>query len=215
VGAFGTKAFLDDALVNSANVVTPAGVIMNNLFTERYLRVVDQAGISGTAPLFGKNYFEGNVGYLRSTTAGDRMGGTLRLIFPVSDKIAFTLEGGVNETLLGRGNTGRVVAGVQFGNQIRPRDFLEARHPIPGEIPRLRYEVLTRTVRKGNAPPVADAGPNQTLTGAATVTLDGSASYDPDGDPITFQWVQESGPSVALSAATSAKTTFAAAAGQV
>jgi len=215
VGAFGTKAFLDDALVNSANVVTPAGVIMNNLFTERYLRVVDQAGLSATLPLFGKNYLESNLGYLRSTTAGDRIGGTMRLIFPVSNKIAFTLEGGMNETLLGPGNNGRVVAGVQFGNHLRPADFLEAKHPIPVQIPRLRYEVLTRTVRKGNAAPVADAGPNQTLTAAAKVTLNGSASYDPDGDPITFQWVQESGPGVALSASTSAITTFAAAAGQV
>ena len=153
VGAFGTKAFLDDAIVNSANVITPAGVFMNNLVTERYLRVVDQAGLSGTAPLFGKNYFEGNVGYLRSTTAGDRLGGTLRLIFPVSDKIAFTLEGGVNETLLGRGNNGRVVAGVQFGNQHSAARFPGPKHPVPVQIPRVRYEVLTRTVRNGNAAP--------------------------------------------------------------
>ena len=214
VGAFGTKAFLDDALVNSANVVTPAGLFMNNLFSERYLRVVDQAGLSGTFPLFGKNYAEGNLGYLRSTTAGDRVGGTLRLIFPVSNKIAFTLEGGMNETLLGPANNGRVVAGVQFGSPTRPRDYLDSPHPVPVQIPRLRYEVLTRTVRKGNAAPVADAGPNQTLTTAQTVTLDGSASYDPDGDPITFQWVQEAGPGVTLSAPAAAKTTFAAAAGQ-
>ena len=215
IGVFGTKAFLDDALVNSTNVITPSGVLLNNLFTERYLRVVDQAGMSGTFPLFGKNYAEGNLGYLRSTTAGDRVGGTLRLIFPLTHKIAFTLEGGLNETLLGPGNNGRVVAGVQFGNTLRPTDYLESNHPVPVQIPRLRYEVLTRTVRKGNAAPIADAGPNQFLPGAQTVTLNGSASYDPDGDPITFQWVQEAGPAVTLSAPTAAITTFAAATGQV
>jgi hypothetical protein len=214
VGVFGTKAFLDDALVNSVNVVTPSGAIMNNLFTETYLRVVDQAGLSGTFPLFGKNYAEGNLGYLRSTTAGDRLGGTLRLIFPVSNKIAFTLEGGMNETLLGPSNNGRVVAGVQFGSPTRPKDYLDSPHPVPVQIPRVRYEVLTRTVRKGNAAPVADAGPNQVLPSAQTVTLNGSASYDPDGDPITFQWVQEAGPGVTLSAPTAAITTFSAAAGQ-
>ena len=105
IGAFGTKAFLDDALVNRTNLISSTGVLLNNFALERYLRVVDQAGMSGTAPLFGKNYLEGNFGYLRSTTAGDRIGGTLRFIFPVSNKIAFTLEGGLNETLLGPGTT--------------------------------------------------------------------------------------------------------------
>ncbi|MSV34541.1 MAG: OmpA family protein [Bryobacterales bacterium] len=207
IGAFGTKAFLDDALVNRT-------LISSSFALERYLRVVDQAGVSGNAPLFGNNYLEGNLGYLRSTTAGDRVGGTLRLIFPVTDKIAFTLEGGMNETLLGRGNNGRAVAGLQFGNRLQPRDFLTSNHPIPVQIPRIRYEVLTRTARIGNQAPVADAGPNQALPGSATVTLNGSRSYDPDGDPITFQWVQESGPTVPLSAPTAAVTTFAAAVGQ-
>ena len=73
------------------------------MFTQ-YLRVVDQGGVNVTTALLGKNYVEGNLGYLRSTTVADRMGGTLRLIFPVNNKIAFTPEGGVNETLLGRAN---------------------------------------------------------------------------------------------------------------
>jgi hypothetical protein len=214
VGVFGTKAFLDDAIVNRANVISPTGVFMQDFVNERYLRVVDQAGVSGTGPLFGKNYFEGNLGYLRSTTAGDRVGGTLRLIFPVTNKIAFTVEGGMNETLLGPGNNGRAVVGVEFGNRIRPSDYLTSAHATPMQIPRVRYEVLTRTVRTGNLPPVANAGPNQTLPGAQTVTLNGSASYDPDGDPITFQWSQELGPAIALSAPTKAITTFSAAAGQ-
>ena len=138
----------------------------------------------------------------------------MRLIFPLNDKIAFTAEGGVNETMLSRGNDGRAVFGVQFGNMIRPKEYLAADHALPMEVPRVRYEVVTRRVRTGNDPPVADAGPNQSGVAAGTVQLDGSASYDPDGDPITFQWIQEAGPQVTLANPTTATPTFTAAAGQ-
>lgn len=40
----------------------------------------------------------------------------------------------------------------------------------------------------GNAPPVADAGPDQTVEVGASVQLDGSGSSDPDGDILDFDW---------------------------
>jgi len=82
------------------------------------------------------------------------------------------------------------------------------------DVPRVRYEVLSRRIRNGVSPPIADAGPDQIGIAAGTVTLNGSNSHDPNGEALTFQWVQETGPSVALSGANTARPTFQAAAGQ-
>jgi hypothetical protein len=215
LGIFGTKGFLDNALINSAPLTLANGAIFNNILVERYLKIVDQAGASATLALFGNNYLEVNGGYLKSVAFGDRLGGTARFIFPMNGKIAFTVEGGVNETMLAAGNNGRAVFGVQFGNMMRPKEYLGTTRPIPADVPRVRYEVLTRRLRIGNAPPVADAGPDQIGVPAGSIHLDGSASYDPDGDPITFQWIQEAGPAAALSDPTGAKADFTAGEGQV
>ena len=214
VGIFGTKGFLDNALINRANGVDQNGVFQKNVILENYLKIVDQAGVAATIGLFGKNYAEGNIGYLKSVAYGDRIGGTVRLIFPLNSKIALTAEGGVNETMLSRGSNGRAVFGVQFGNMIRPKEYLAADHALPMEVPRVRYEVVTRRVRIGNDPPVANAGPNLSDVAAGTVQLDGSASYDPDGDPITFQWIQEAGSQVTLANPTTSRPSFSAATGQ-
>ena len=63
-----------------------------------------------------------------------------------------------------------------------------------------------------NKPPVADAGPDQTVASGATVTLDGSGSRDDDGT-ITYAWERTDGTSTAsvpLSSATAIKPTFKA-----
>ena len=53
----------------------------------------------------------------------------------------------------------------------------------------------TVTVRTQIARPTANAGPNQNVTAGALVQLNGSASTDPNGLPLSYQWSLVSLPS--------------------
>jgi hypothetical protein len=71
-------------------------------------------------------------------------------------------------------------------------------------------ETVVVTVEQVNHQPGANPGPPQTVHSGSPVTLDGSASGDPDGDPIGFAWLQVGGPSVALANADTANPSFTA-----
>jgi hypothetical protein len=61
-----------------------------------------------------------------------------------------------------------------------------------------------------NLPPIADAGPDQTVNERVVVTLDGSNSTDPDDGIASYLWEQTDGPLVDLSSADEVQSTFTA-----
>jgi hypothetical protein len=64
-----------------------------------------------------------------------------------------------------------------------------------------------------NSPPVANAGPDQTVSRGAAVSLDGSKSSDVDGDALTYFWAFSSvpaGSAAALDDPSSVNTSFRA-----
>ncbi len=71
---------------------------------------------------------------------------------------------------------------------------------------------LVTLIATDNNPPVAHAGADQSVRANRLVTLDGSASADPDGDDLTYLWGYVSVPSGAsepvLASATTAAATF-------
>jgi len=64
-----------------------------------------------------------------------------------------------------------------------------------------------------NTPPVANAGPDQEVEVGEVVTLDGSGSFDINGDSITYTWTLTSKPessTATLTGATTVSPTFTA-----
>jgi hypothetical protein len=65
--------------------------------------------------------------------------------------------------------------------------------------------------RSPNTFPVAESGADQEVAIGETVELDGSASSDPDGDELVFEWEQTDGPTVALEGGDGPTPSFVAA----
>ena len=61
---------------------------------------------------------------------------------------------------------------------------------------------------EANNPPIPNAGPDQTVRMGAIVTLDGTESFDYEGESLAYSWTQTSGPEVTLNDSTSVRPTF-------
>ncbi len=54
--------------------------------------------------------------------------------------------------------------------------------------------VTIQALGSGNLPPIPDAGLNQSIELGASALLDGSASFDPEGQPLSYSWTLGGGP---------------------
>jgi len=69
----------------------------------------------------------------------------------------------------------------------------------------------TGTPKNVNQPPIANAGPSQTVSQGSPVTLDGRGSFAQNGGTIvSYSWVQTTGTAVSLNGANTATPTFTA-----
>jgi hypothetical protein len=71
-------------------------------------------------------------------------------------------------------------------------------------------EVVIQDVSAQDLAPTAEAGPGRTVTGGATVQLDGSGSSDPEGPIASFRWIQIAGTPVVLADRNTARAQFTA-----
>jgi hypothetical protein len=207
IGIFGTQGFKNTAVLNSVTLAPGA-------FMQTYAQVDNQYGVSALVGVWGNATLNGNVAYVRRHIQGEHAtpGAMLKLTQPLSSHVAFTAEADYNQSLITPHDSGELLFGFEVGNYIHAKDYGKTTSPVPMDVPRIRYEIATRRV--GSSPPIANAGPNQTGVPAGNITLNGSGSYDPLGEALTYSWKQISGPTVTLTSPTAATTTFTAVAAQ-
>jgi len=148
----------------------------------------------GTTPMIGYNDVQGEVFYLSDA----------RLVYQQAKDYGLGMIGAWSMARDQPGVSGQVSA--------------EHSGMTPEQAPLYAYSQIFAPITSGsaapiatNTPPVANAGMAQQVSGTGVITLDGSASTDKDGDSLTYQWKQVSGPAVTLQNSNSAKATFSVA----
>ena len=202
---YGTLMLFDSKINDAANInlIYPSG----NCYIKR--NIFDTGTIDVGSTLNGKVYVRNNIFFRHSDPAIEGYNHADIIIefnsFLSTDRIALRVKDGAN-----------MIAINNFWNTI-DTDIIDSmiydkkddlNRPIVIEYVPFLTEPHPDTPTF--EPPVADAGPDQTVDEGDTVTLDGSNSSDPDDGIASYLWTQTVGTSVTLSDPTSAMPTFTA-----
>ena len=116
------------------------------------------------------------------------------------------LAGVTNTDILISGNTVTINLLDNTGSAGTPR-FRYLENAADGSLRDLAATPNFVGVLTNNTAPVASAGPDISAV-PTKITLNGSASFDPDGQSVTYSWTQQGGPVVPLVGAGSANPSF-------
>lgn len=190
------------------------GSYIDSAYTwEYFVEVPTQLGLNFGVSMGDRLDFSGYASSLDTVASNADLAAGLSLQMLLKDQLSWYLE-----TLLNEGQLELVDDSVRYQLGLKLGSWNQARYNVsdqitPVDIPRVRYEILTRRIRTGNTAPIAVAGQSQTDVTAGTVFLDGSGSSDPDGDSLSFRWVQTGGTAVLLSDQNAISTSFMGVAG--
>jgi hypothetical protein len=136
IGIFGAKGFKDTSNITVTNLTGN---------TPLFVRYDDQIGISAAGTI---RYFqvESSIAYVKrhSLDRDEQPSAMLKLSFGPRDTLQFFIEGDMNPTINAFNYGYRVVAGFQFGNWVKARNYGSTQGVVPVTLPRPHYELLTR-----------------------------------------------------------------------
>lgn len=168
-GNYVAQLVVNDGRVDSAPKVVTVTASLQNLPPVANAGPDQSVSLRGSTPvevtLDGTDSFDPNPGdriTFQWTLSSQPTGSTLSLTNPNTSKPRFT----------------PLIAGTYVASLVvTDSGLLSSTH-----------DTVTVLVATNNAPPVAEAGPNQTVVVDKTVQLDGRGSTDADRDPLTYTW---------------------------